>query len=142
MQSPENFYATTHRYMQSFIKGGKKLNPDFEALNEIYVAVIGDNFKELSDSSKQNNENLVLIDVNPFILRSTSMSANSIYPKASSGTPTTSPTSTSRPLPATSSGIFWPKGESNSIRNLSSVALVIVRTLEGHPHPDESSDTL
>lgn len=45
LQSPEQFYSTTHRYMQSFIKGGKKLSPDFEALNEIYVVAVGDNFK-------------------------------------------------------------------------------------------------
>jgi hypothetical protein len=32
--------------MQSFIKDGKKLNPDFEILNELYVVTIGDNFNE------------------------------------------------------------------------------------------------
>lgn len=57
--------------MQSLIKGGKKVNPDFEALNEIYVATIGDNFKEGPESQKQSNENLVLIDVLCTIGRST-----------------------------------------------------------------------
>ena len=57
--------------MQSLIKGGKKVNPDFEALNEIYVATIGDNFKEGAECQKQSNENLVLIDVLCTIGRST-----------------------------------------------------------------------
>lgn len=43
---PEEFFRTTDKYMQSFIKDGKKLNPDFEILNELYVVTIGDNFNE------------------------------------------------------------------------------------------------
>lgn len=39
--------------MQALLKGGKRVNPDFEALNEIYVITFGDNFKELPECQKQ-----------------------------------------------------------------------------------------
>ena len=42
----QQFYKTTHCFMQSFIKDGKKLNPDFETLNELYVVAMGDHFEE------------------------------------------------------------------------------------------------
>ena len=31
--------------MQTYIKDGKKINPDYEALNELYVVTVGDHFK-------------------------------------------------------------------------------------------------
>lgn len=41
--------------MQTYIKDGKKISPDFSTLNEIYVVTVGDNFKELPDNPKQSN---------------------------------------------------------------------------------------
>lgn len=60
---PQEFYNTTHRFMQSYFKDGKKGSPDFEALNEVYVVTVGDHFQEQSDAPQQNNDNLVLVDV-------------------------------------------------------------------------------
>lgn len=42
--SPEQFYKTTDQYIQSYIKDGKKINPDFELLNELYIVTVGDSF--------------------------------------------------------------------------------------------------
>ena len=67
--NPEEFYSTTHRFMQTYIKDGKKLNPDYEALNELNVVTVGDSFKEIAESNKQNIDNLVLVDVKMLILR-------------------------------------------------------------------------
>jgi hypothetical protein len=56
--------------MQSFIKDGKKLNPDFEILNELYVVTIGDDFNEKEEENRQYNDNLILIDVGELLFRS------------------------------------------------------------------------
>jgi len=53
--APEHFYQTTDKYLRSFIKDGKKINPDFELLNELYVITLGDNFKEKEDGLGQIN---------------------------------------------------------------------------------------
>jgi len=38
--------------MQSYIQDGKKINPDFEMLNELYAVTLGDDFNELPDPPK------------------------------------------------------------------------------------------
>lgn len=60
---PSQFYNATRRYMNSYIQDGKRINPDFQMLNQLYAVTLGDNFAELPDVVRNNNENLVLIDV-------------------------------------------------------------------------------
>jgi hypothetical protein len=88
--------------MQSYIKDGKKLNPDFELLNELYVLTLGDNFAEKEEDNRQVNDTLILIDVPLSPRRSISTSRRSISPRASSGIRRISPTFASRALPITS----------------------------------------
>lgn len=128
--------------MQSLIKGGKKVNPDFEALNEIYVATIGDNFKEGPESQKQSNENLVLIDVLCTIGRSTWTSTSSTFPRVSFGMAIIFQTSTSKPSPAIFSKISWCRDKLNSTKNRSWVCLLLTRTRKRRTNSDEIPNSL
>jgi hypothetical protein len=49
--APSQFYQATDKFLLSFIKDGKKVNPDFELLNELYVVTLGDNFAEKEENS-------------------------------------------------------------------------------------------
>ena len=67
--SPELFFKSTQKYLSSYVKDGKKLTPDFELLNELYVITMGDSFQEKEDNSAENPSQLILLEVIPIQIR-------------------------------------------------------------------------
>ena len=50
--------------MESYYKDGRRGNPDFEALNEVYLVTMGDKFRETTEKQQSSGDNLVLVDIN------------------------------------------------------------------------------
>ena len=60
---PERYFKACQKYLDSLLKDGQKISPDFHLLNEFYLIIEGDNFSPSQNSEPEKSDSMVLIDV-------------------------------------------------------------------------------
>ena len=59
-----SFFSSCQKYLQTLFKDGKRISPDFELLNELYINIADNEIPIPSSENQHSFNNKILIDLN------------------------------------------------------------------------------